>query len=223
MTRIACVLFDLDGVLVDATEWHYVALNRALALFGFDISRYEHLSDYNGLPTRKKLQMLSVEKGLPAALHNTLSRLKQVYTRDEILTRCRPVFEKEYMLSRLRKEGYRMAVCSNSIRESLEMMVRQSGLDEYFEFLVSNEDVSRSKPDPEIYAAGMARMGVTPAETIIVEDSPHGVEAARRSGAHLCQVSGFTEVDYFKVRSAIDRAERRTRTDDSATGTAVAA
>jgi HAD superfamily hydrolase (TIGR01509 family) len=223
MTRISCVLFDLDGVLVDATEWHYVALNRALALFGFDITRYEHLSDYNGLPTRKKLQMLSVEKGLPAALHNTLSRLKQIYTRDEILTKCRPVFEKEYMLSRLRKEGYRMAVCSNSIRESLQMMVQQSGLDEYFEFLVSNEDVSRSKPDPEIYATAMARMGVVPAETIIVEDSLHGLEAARRSGAHLCQVSGFPDVDYFKVRTAIDRTERRGRTDESTAGTAVAA
>ena len=81
------MLFDLDGVLVDATEWHYEALNRALRLFGFDITRYEHLSDYNGLPTRKKLQMLSVEKGLPAALHDMLNRLKQVYTRDEILTR----------------------------------------------------------------------------------------------------------------------------------------
>ena len=223
MTRITCVLFDLDGVLVDATEWHYVALNRALALFGFDITRYEHLSDYNGLPTRKKLQMLSVEKGLPAALHKTLSRLKQVYTRDEILTRCRPVFEKEYMLSRLRKEGYRMAVCSNSIRESLELMIRQSGLDEYFEFLVSNEDVSRAKPDPEIYTTGMARMGVMPAETIIVEDSPHGLDAARRSGAHLCQVSGFAAVDYFTVRAAIDRAERRGRVEGGATGTAVAA
>ena len=223
MTRIACVLFDLDGVLVDATEWHYVALNRALALFGFDITRYEHLSDYNGLPTRKKLQMLSVEKGLPAALHNTLNRLKQVYTRDEILTRCRPVFEKEYMLSRLRKDGYRMAVCSNSIRDSLEMMVRQSGLDEYFDFLVSNEDVSRSKPDPEIYETGMARLGVTPAETMIVEDSPHGLEAARRSGAHVCQVSGFTDVDYFKVRSAIDRAEQRPQTEQRASGRAVAA
>lgn len=223
MTRISCVLFDLDGVLVDATEWHYVALNRALALFGFDITRYEHLSGYNGLPTRKKLQMLSVEKGLPSALHNTLNRLKQVYTRDEILTRCRPVFEKEYMLSRLRKEGYRMAVCSNSIRESLQMMVHQSGLDDYFEFLVSNEDVSRPKPDPEIYAAGMTRMGALPAETIIVEDSPHGIEAARRSGAYVCQVAGFTDVDYFKIRSAIDRVERRPRADESVVGTAVAA
>jgi beta-phosphoglucomutase len=223
VTRISCVLFDLDGVLVDATEWHYVALNRALALFGFDITRFEHLSAYNGLPTRKKLEMLSVEKGLPAALHNTLSRLKQVYTRDEILTKCRPVFEKEYMLSRLRTEGYRMAVCSNSIRESLRMMVQQSGLTEYFEFLVSHEDVSRSKPDPEIYAGAMARMAVTPAETLIVEDSPHGLEAARRAGAHVCQVSGFTDVDYFAVRSAIDRIERRGRTGEAAEGTAVAA
>jgi beta-phosphoglucomutase len=223
VTRISCVLFDLDGVLVDATEWHYVALNRALALFGFDITRYEHLSDYNGLPTRKKLQMLSIEKGLPQALHNMLSRLKQVYTRDEILTRCRPVFEKEYMLSRLRNEGYRMAVCSNSIRESLQMMVQQSGLDEYFEFLVSNEDVSRPKPDPEIYTTAMTRMGIRPTETIIVEDSPHGLEAARRSGAHVCQVSGFADVDYFKVRSAIDRAERRAKTGEGQAGTAVAA
>ncbi len=223
MIRITSVLFDLDGVLVDATEWHYLALNRALGLFGFDITRYEHLSDYNGLPTRKKLQMLSVEKGLPRALHNTVSRLKQVYTRDEILTKCRPVFEKEYMLSRLRKEGYRMAVCSNSIRDSLQMMVHQSGLDEYFEFLVSNEDVSVPKPDPEIYATAIGRMGVTPAETLIVEDSPHGLEAARRSGAHLCQVSGFGDVEYFRVRAAIDRAERRARTDEGAPGTAVAA
>lgn len=208
MNRISCVLFDLDGVLVDATEWHYDALNRALKLFGFDITRYEHLSDYNGLPTRRKLEMLSVEKGLPPALHSMLNRLKQVYTRDEILTRCRPVFEKEYMLSRLKAEGYRLAVCSNSIRESLQMMIHQSGLDEYFDFLVSNEDVKKPKPDPEIYQEAIARLGVAPAEVLIVEDAPHGIEAARRSGAHLCQVSGFADVEYFRIRAAIDRADQ---------------
>ncbi len=207
MTRISCVLFDLDGVLVDATEWHYEALNRALGLFGFDITRYEHLSGYNGLPTRKKLEMLTVEKGLPAPIHDMLNRLKQVYTRDEIHTKCRPVFEKEYMLSRLRQEGYRLAVCSNSIRESLELMIRQSGLDRYLEFMASNEDVSKPKPDPEIYLHAIARMSVAPAEVLIVEDAPHGVEAARASGAHVCQVTGFGDVDYFRVRAAIDRAE----------------
>ncbi len=206
MHHITCVLFDLDGVLVDATEWHYEALNRALRLFGFEITRYEHLSTYNGLPTRKKLEMLTIEKGLPSAIHGMINRLKQVYTREEVLRQCRPVFEKEYMLSRLRQEGYRMAVCSNAVRDSVQLMIHQSGLDEYFEFLASNEDVSRPKPDPEIYLAAMARMGVTPAETLIVEDAPHGVEAARRSGAHVCQVPGFGDVHYFRLRAAIDRA-----------------
>lgn len=208
MSRISVVLFDLDGVLVDATEWHYEALNRALRLFGFDISRYEHLTAYNGLPTRKKLDMLSVEKGLPVAIHQMLNRLKQVYTRDEIFTKCRPVFEKEYMVSRLRREGYRLAVCSNSIRDTLDMMVRQSGLDEHFEFLISNEEVTRPKPDPDIYAAAISRMGVTPQDTLIVEDAPHGVEAAKRVGAHVCQVAGFHDVHYSRIRAALDRIEK---------------
>lgn len=211
MSRIHAVLFDLDGVLVDATEWHYEALNRALGLFGFDITRYEHLSSYNGLPTRRKLEMLSVEKGLPVPLHTMLNRLKQVYTRDEILTKCRPVFEKEYMLHRLRREGYRLACCSNSIRETLELMIRQSGVESCFEFLMSNEDVTTPKPHPEVYQTAMARLGLSPDAVVIVEDAPHGLEAARRSGAHVCQVSGFSEVDYVRVRAAIDRAERETR------------
>ncbi|MGE0813467.1 MAG: HAD family hydrolase [Vicinamibacterales bacterium] len=211
MSGIRAVLFDLDGVLVDATEWHYEALNRALGLFGFDITRYEHLSSYNGLPTRKKLEMLSVEKGLPVPIHTMLNRLKQVYTRDEILTKCRPVFEKEYMLHRLKREGYRLACCSNSIRETLELMIRLSGVDPCFEFLMSNEDVSAPKPDPEVYVKAMARLGLPPAAVLIVEDAPHGIEAARRSGAHVCPVGGFGDVDYFRIRAAIDRADRETR------------
>ena len=140
-----------------------------------------------------------------------LNRLKQVYTRDEIFTKCRPVFEKEYMVSRLRREGYRLAVCSNSIRDTLDMMVRQSGLGEHFEFLISNEDVSKPKPDPDIYAAAIARMGVTPQETLIVEDAPHGVEAARRVGAHVCQVAGFHDVHYSRIRAALERIETGVR------------
>lgn len=50
--RVEAILFDLDGVLIDATEWHYEVLNRALGHFGFEIIRYEHLTTYNGLPTR---------------------------------------------------------------------------------------------------------------------------------------------------------------------------
>ncbi len=202
--KIRAVLFDLDGVLVDATEWHYEALNRALGLFGYTIARYEHLTTYNGLPTRKKLEMLSVEKGFPRGLHPLVNKIKQKYTREEILRRCTPYFEKEFMVHELKREGFKLAVCSNSIRESVELMLRGSGIYELFDLVLSNEDVAHAKPDPEIYLTACARLGIEPAEALIVEDAPHGIEAARRSGGVVCQVTGFNEVDYARIRRSLD-------------------
>lgn len=204
--KIKAVLFDLDGVLVDATEWHYEALNRALALFGYHIARYEHLTNYNGLPTRKKLEMLSVEKGFPRGLHTLVNKIKQKYTREEILRSCTPVFEKEFMVHQLKREGYQLAVCSNSIRESVELMLRGSGIWDLFDCVLSNEDVKQAKPDPEIYLAACERLGIQPQEALIVEDAPHGIEAARRSGATICQVTGFNEVDYARVKRSLEGA-----------------
>jgi HAD superfamily hydrolase (TIGR01509 family) len=205
---IKAILFDLDGVLVDATEWHYEALNRALGLFGYHIARYEHLTTYNGLPTRKKLEMLSVEKGLPRGLHSMIAKIKQKYTREEILRQCTPVFEKEFMIHQLKRDGYKLAVCSNAVRESVERMLLASGLLELFDFLVSNEDVKNPKPHPEMYLLAFERLGVRPPECVIVEDAPHGLEAARQTGAHVCQVSGFSEVDYDRVKRFIESVEQ---------------
>lgn len=203
------VIFDLDGVLVDATEWHFDALNRALKLFGYQISRYEHLAEYNGLPTRTKLEMLSVEKGLPKVLHGLIGRVKQAYTREEILRHCWPSFDKEYMLSRLKREGHRLAVCTNAVRESADLMLERTGLKQYFEFVISNEDVSRPKPDPEIYLAALDRLGISPRNAIIVEDAPHGIEAARRSGANVLEVASFVDVDYWRLRQFMGDSARR--------------
>lgn len=205
------IIFDLDGVLIDATEWHFDALNRALVLFGYQISRYEHLAEYNGLPTRTKLDMLSVEKGLPKVLHGLISRLKQTYTREEILRNCWPSFDKEYMLSRLQREGYRMAVCTNAVRESAELMLERAGLRRYFDFVISNEDVSSPKPDPEIYLAALDRLGIAPSQAVIIEDAPHGIEAARRSGGNVLEVAGFSEVDYWRLRQFMDAAAKKDR------------
>ncbi len=206
--KIRAVLFDLDGVLVDATEWHYDALNRALGLFGYTISRYEHLTTYNGLPTRKKLEMLSVEKAFPRGLHSLANKIKQKYTREEILRNCTPVFEKEFMVHQLKREGYQLACCSNSIRESVELMLRGAGVIDLFEFIASNEDVKNPKPDPEMYLTAFERLKLKPEECVIVEDAGHGIVAAQRSGGHLCQVTGFGDVDYERVKSFIESVEK---------------
>ncbi len=204
--KIKAIIFDLDGVLVDATEWHYEALNRALGLFGYNISRYEHVTAYNGLPTRKKLEMLSVEKGFPRGLQSIVNKIKQKYTREEILRSCTPVFEKEFMVHQLKRDGFKLACCSNSIRESVELMLRGSGVLELFDCVLSNEDVKHAKPDPEMYLTAFQRLGIKAEEAMVVEDAPHGIEAARRSGAMLCEVTGFNEVDYARIKRALEGA-----------------
>ena len=77
---IKLIIFDLDGVLVKARLIHYYALNKALAKYGYEITCEEHLAKYDGLPTNKKLQKLTIEKGLPENLYSDIWKLKQQET-----------------------------------------------------------------------------------------------------------------------------------------------
>jgi len=207
MNPIRAVIFDMDGVLIEAKEWHYEALNRALNLVGYNISRYDHLVTFDGLPTRKKLEMLSREHGLPVSLHGFLNELKQIYTTEIVHAKCKPIFQHEYALSNLRASGYKMAVASNSIRPTVELMMHKSNLRSYLEVLVSNQDVKVGKPDPEIYRKAMEMLGVQPLETLVVEDNEHGIAAARAAGTHLMIVNGTTDVTLDRIREHIRRAE----------------
>jgi HAD superfamily hydrolase (TIGR01509 family) len=207
MAKIKAVIFDMDGVLIDAKDWHYEALNKALGLYGMEISRYDHLVTYDGLPTKKKLEMLTLERGLPRGLHTFINDIKQQYTMELIFTRCKPKFYHEYALSKLRSDGYRLAVCSNSIRKTIEVMMEKAALEEYLEFMLSNEDVTNAKPDPEIYTKAIERLGLQPEECLVVEDNEKGIRAARDSGASLMVVDAVEDVTYHRILDRISQVE----------------
>lgn len=209
MTRIKAVIFDMDGVLIEAKDWHYEALNKALGLFGMEISRYDHLVTYDGLPTKKKLEMLSTERGLPLELHNFINDMKQQYTTEITYTHCKPRFFHEYALSRLKQEGYKLAVASNSIRKTVQIMMEQSALLGYLDFFLSNQDVSMGKPDPEIYTKAIQKLGLKPQECLVVEDNEKGIQAAKASGAWLMEVDEVEEVNYQNIVAHIRRIEGR--------------
>ncbi|MCJ2033219.1 HAD family hydrolase [Methylobacterium sp. J-068] len=200
---IKAVVFDMDGVLIDAKEWHYDALNRALRLFGTEISRADHLTTFDGLPTKRKLELLSTTENLPGALHGFLNELKQIYTMEIVSVRCKPVFMHEMALSALKSRGVKLAVASNSIRPTVEAMMSRARLTKYLDLMLSNQDVSRAKPDPEIYTLAMQRLGTSPDETLIVEDNEHGIRAARASGAHVLVVKSVQDVNIANIDSRI--------------------
>lgn len=208
---IKAIIFDMDGVLIEAKDWHYDSLNQALSLFGFEIERHEHLTSYDGLPTKTKLQRLSLEKKLPAYLHGFINEMKQQYTMEIIYNRCRPRFNHEYALSRLKAEGYGLAVASNSIRNTVDAMMERSSLQQYLDFTLSNQDVKIPKPDPEIYSTAIARFGFRPEECLIVEDNENGIKAALASGAHLLAVKEVEDVNYENIKNRIAEIEAGTK------------
>jgi HAD superfamily hydrolase (TIGR01509 family) len=204
---VKLIIFDLDGVLVDARELHYQALNRALESFDkkYIIKREEHLSTYDGLPTTKKLNMLTKNKGLPKDLHNKVWEKKQEATQYIINNEMMYDERLRSILRRFKSEGYGVCVASNSIRDSIKLMLLRKGFIEYIDFYYSNQDVKFPKPNTEMYLKCMIKAGVNPIETVIVEDSHVGRKAAVSSGAHLCAVRNVEDVMYEKIKEVIDK------------------
>ncbi len=199
---IKAILFDMDGVLIDARDWHYQALNKALGHFGFNISRESHLSTFDGLPTKSKLEILTKAVGLPKGLHELINLLKQKYTIQYSHNLCKPKFNHRMALSALSKD-FKIAVCSNSIRNTIETMMDLSGLEDYIDLIVSNQDVTKAKPDPEMYLLAMQKLKCRPNECLIIEDNDHGVKAAIDSGGNCLRVSNPTEVTLERILDKI--------------------
>lgn len=201
---IKLIIFDLDGVLVDAKELHYEALNMALEEIDpkYVIGKEEHLSKYDGLNTTKKLKILTYSKGLPETNHQLVWRLKQEKT-IEIIKGYEVDHRLVETLSKLKQDGFTIAVASNSIRETVKFMLLRKGFMEHIDFFLSNQDVRHPKPNTEIYLECMIKAGVSPKETLIIEDSHIGRKAAADSGAQLLGVRDSTDVTYDKISTII--------------------
>ena len=195
MSKVKAVLFDMDGVLIDAQEWHYEALNEVLDIFGYKITREMHEDRYDGLSTSKKLEMLSTEVGLPKHVHGMINRVKQDRTLRIAAQKCFPNVAHQVLISKLKKNGIKVGVVTNSIRQTSEFMLTYAGIFELLDVLITNQDVIEPKPDPSCYLLGMSKLGVTPEQTIIVEDSPYGIAAGNASGAIVLKVDSVQDVN----------------------------
>jgi HAD superfamily hydrolase (TIGR01509 family) len=207
---IKLIIFDLDGVLVDARELHYEALNKALDSIDkkYIIQRGEHLSTYDGLSTTKKLKMLSKNKGLSIELHNTIWKLKQEMT-IKIIDGFAIDDRIRGILRSLKSKGYKLSCATNSIRETAKLQLIRRGFFEYIDFLYSNQDVKNPKPNTEMYLRCMIKAEANPNETVIVEDSHIGRKSALSSGAYLCAVENSEDVSYNKIQRTIDLANEK--------------
>jgi len=202
------IIFDLDGVLVETKELHFLSLNNAISKIvdkKYTISIDEHHNRYDGLPTNRKLDMLSDEKGLDNKYHKEIYDEKQRLTFDLIRENIKYNERLVKLLKTLKEENYLIYCASNAIRETVKLLLYKTGLIEYIDYYLSNEDCNQAKPNAEIYLRAMSHAGFNPKETLIVEDSPRGIESAKNSGADLLIVKNPDDLTLEKIQNRLNK------------------
>lgn len=211
MHPIKAILFDLDGVLVNSRILHYETFRDALQEVcpSISLSWAEHERDFDGLSTKRKLQIL-VEKGqITEEQSERIFQIKQDKTIMNLPFLVKPRESLRLLLITLNNQGFRLFCCSNSIRNTLDLTLHLLNISEFFEATYSNEDVQNPKPSPEIYQKAMKDSYLIPSDCLIVEDSPVGKKAAYASGAYVLEVEDPEDVSLVLLRETLYSIEKR--------------
>ena len=205
-SNIKAIIFDLDGVLIDARTLHYEAFRQAFESLSppHTLSWKEHEELYDGLSTRQKLEkmidMKIILKEDAARISSEKQRITNILI--EKTVKARPYLIN--LLKTLRSEGYTLVCATNSIRETLDTMLNTVKISEFFSFTLSNNDVDNPKPSPEIYSRAFNKLGLLPRQCLICEDSPHGRKAAYSSGAHVLEIEDANDLTLEKIHQKIN-------------------
>lgn len=198
---IKAIIFDLDGVLVETKDIHFLALNLALKKIlniNNAISYKDHLNKYDGLPTKEKLKILfgtklskSNEKRINLEKQKITSNLikKKIVFNKKIFKIIRYFFEKKYTI----------CVASNAVKSTVNACLKILKIKKFIKYSLSNNDIKKPKPHPEIYIKLFLKLELSPKEILIIEDSYYGLKAARESGANVFQLNSAKQLSYKEL------------------------
>jgi len=201
---IKSIIFDLDGVLVDTKDIHFHALNDALKInnINHQITYNDHVQIFDGLPTKTKLEILLKQKILKKRDFKNIIKSKNFLTNEKLKKNIK--FNKAIQnIFKILHKKFIIMVATNAVRETLEICLKNLKIKKYVSFNISNEDVKKPKPHPEIYMRCMLQFSLMPSETLIIEDSYNGRESARNSGAYLMPINELNQVNLKNITSFV--------------------
>jgi beta-phosphoglucomutase len=196
------VIFDLDGVLVRTDELNYQAWSQLCARHGYVFSRAinEHC---RGISRLASLEVILRANGLSLSPEEkaALCAEKNVYYLSLVktLTPAAVAPDTRKTLKELKDRGARLAVASSS--KNAPITLRQIGLLEAFDAVVDGNEIQKAKPDPEIFLLAGRKLGVSPAQALVVEDATAGIDAANAGGFYSVGISYAAA--YLSARSRI--------------------
>jgi beta-phosphoglucomutase len=187
MPAVRAVIWDLDGTMIDSSDDHYHAWRQAFAPGGFVLSRERFTTVFGRRPDEIVRALLG--PGVSASEVVQIVDDKWQAYRERVGRRGVELLPGvRHWVERLAEAGWGQAVASDGARWNIERVLEATGLARYFETVVCGQDVPHGKPDPAIFLTAAAQLGAPPLHCVVLEDSPAGVEAARRAGMRVVGV-----------------------------------
>src|SRR4051812_34997192 len=195
------VIFDMDGVLVDSYDAHFVSWLRLYGELGVAYSEAEFAADF-GRTSRDILRRRFGEEF-------SLEEIRKLDERKEAL--FREVLQDDFptmdgaveLIDSLAADGFLMAVGSSGPPENIALCLENLGRREKFAAVVTGADVLRGKPDPQVFQLAASRLGMPADSCAVVEDAVHGVEAANRAGMLSIGMTGTVERDQLSSAALV--------------------
>lgn len=201
---IKCILFDFDGVLCDLSEMHKIVLNKALKqVANIEISDQQHLDKFNGLSTKKKLDILQQDGLLNNNQISKISQLKQIFTLEE-LNKVRPDSERTKIFKYLCDRDVIIGVVSNAKRETIFTGLKNMELLDQTSFFLGNEDCSNNKPYPDPYVLATNRTYLSQNEIVVIEDNDYGVKSAIEAGLRVEKINNFADLTLDFIKNIVE-------------------
>lgn len=194
---LKAVIFDFDGVVCDSETQHYRALNEVFKRYGVDVPKAVHWDKYLGYTDLENIEAVNRDyaMGLDATgVHKLMAEKKQAFE-ELVRTENLVIDGVEAFVRMLVQNGVRRAICSGALRSDILLMLNGSGFSDAFETIVSADDITKGKPDPEGYLLALERLNkagrgvVKASECVVIEDSHWGLEAAKAAGMHPVAVT----------------------------------
>jgi HAD superfamily hydrolase (TIGR01509 family) len=194
---LRAIIFDFDGVISDSEILHLEAFNEVLFKYGIEITREDYYREYLGLTDVDCFKALAAEGGLKVENHEigNLVKDKNEIFEEKVRTDSRIIEGVRGFLDMLKGNNIRMAICSGALLAEIKLILQQAGLSDMFEVIVSADQVTKGKPDPEGFVLAIERLNegdgdrVTAEECVVIEDSHWGLEAAKGAGMHTIAVT----------------------------------
>ncbi len=195
------VLFDLDGVIVDTLHYHYLAWKHMFERLGGDVSEHTILL-HEGRNSREILPILMKEARvtIPEDQQAAFIEEKRAYYRSIVhVEQYSGAFE---VIDELKRRGYKVALVTACALKNMQHSL-DSGQQAHFDFIITGDEVPHAKPFPDPYLTAARQIGAEPAECVVVENAPLGIDAARNAGMYCIAIETTLGKEYLSSADCI--------------------